>query len=141
VNADTCDRAALAALEAALTDARRAGDERQPFVLLADALAGLGGARSPGRPGAEAMLVRGREDWLRRLRSAGRSESSLRAYRNAVDDLLAWGRSAGRVGSLFEERTVVEYLDGYRRALRAGARDLSPPVPAAAALHALGGAA
>ncbi len=115
VNADACDRAALAALAAALAEARGGKDLRPPFVLLADVLLGLSGGRMAGHASAEALLVRGREDWLRRLRSAGRSESSLRAYRNAVDDLLAWGRSTGRVDALFAEHVVVEYLDGYRR--------------------------
>lgn len=115
VNAEACDRAALVALGAALAEARRGGELRPPFVLLADVLAGLGAGRAAGPRAAEALLVRGREDWLRRLRSAGRSESALRAYRNAIDDLLVWGRDAGCADALLEERVVVEYLDGYRR--------------------------
>jgi site-specific recombinase XerD len=110
------DRAAVAALETALDEARRARDERPPFLVLASAMADLGVAPPPPRPSAD-LVARGRDDWLRRLRSGGRSESALRAYRNAIDDLLMWAQREGRAGVLFEERAIVDYLDDYRRRL------------------------
>jgi len=46
--------------------------------------------------------VRDRDAWLRRLRRAERSASSLSAYRYAIDDLLAWAERTERTGELFE---------------------------------------
>jgi len=66
------------------------------------------------RPTADGRPPRA-EDWLRRLRSSDRSESAARAYRVAIDDLLAWADREDRSGELFEERTIVDYLDDYRR--------------------------
>jgi integrase/recombinase XerC len=110
------DRAAVAALETALGEARRARDERPPFLILASAMTELGIAPPPPRPSAD-LVRRGRDEWLRRLRSGGRSESALRAYRNAIDDLLAWAERERRAGELFEERAIVDYLDDYQRRL------------------------
>lgn len=110
------DRAAVAALETALAEARRANDERPPFLVLASAITDLGVAPPPPRPSAD-LVARGRDEWLRRLRSGGRSESALRAYRNAIDDLLVWADREGRAGELFEERAIVDYLDDYQRRL------------------------
>src|SRR6266849_6347771 len=110
------DRAALAALEAALGEARRARDERPPFLIVASVIAELGVAPPPPRPSAD-LVARGRDEWLRRLRSGGRSESALRAYRNAIDDLLMWAEREGRASELFEERAIVDYLDDYQRRL------------------------
>src|SRR6266540_2332239 len=110
------DRAAVAALETALAESRRARDERPPFLVLASAITDLGVAPPPPRPSAD-LVARGRDEWLRRLRSGGRSESALRAYRNAIDDLLLWAEREGRAGELFEERAIVDYLDDYRRRL------------------------
>jgi integrase/recombinase XerC len=118
------DRAAVAALETALAEARQARDERPPFLVLASALTDLGVAPPPPRPSAD-LVARGRDDWLRRLRSGGRSESALRAYRNAIDDLLMWAQQEGRAAELFEERAIVDYLDDYQRRL----------VPAPATYH------
>jgi len=110
------DRAAVAALETALAEARRACDERPPFLVLASAMTDLGVAPAPPRPSAD-LVARGRDEWLRRLRSGGRSESALRAYRNAIDDLLTWAEREGRARELFEERAIVDYLDDYQRRL------------------------
>src|SRR6266542_2100425 len=110
------DRAAVAALETALNEARLARDERPPFLVLESAMAELGIVPPPPRPSAN-LVARGRDDWLRRLRTGGRSESALRAYRNAIDDLLAWAEREGRSGELFEERAIVDYLDDYQRRL------------------------
>jgi integrase len=108
------DRAALAALEAALMEAREADDRRPPFVVLAGAFSELGVSPPRPRPTAE-LVTHAREEWLRRLRSSDRSESAVRAYRVAIGDLLAWAESEDRGGELFEERTIVDYLDDYRR--------------------------
>lgn len=109
------DHAAVAAIERALLEARRAGDEQTPFAIIAAALAELGAA-IPHRSRPSAILVeRGRDEWLRRLRSGGRSESALRAYRTAVDDLLSWAARSGRGEELFEERAIVDHLDDYRQ--------------------------
>ena len=108
------DRAALAALEAALTEARRADDRRPPFIIIAGVFSELGVSAPRPRPTAE-LVARSYDDWLRRLRSSDRSESTLRAYRVAINDLRAWAEREDRGGELFEERTIVDYLDDYRR--------------------------
>src|ERR671925_247418 len=102
----SADSAALAALKAALVDARHSQDERPPLAVVAGLLADLGVPSVAPRPSVS--LVRdGRNEWLRRVRSAGRSESTVRAYRNAIDDLLAWAAAEDRSGELFEERAIV----------------------------------
>ncbi|MGI9110827.1 MAG: tyrosine-type recombinase/integrase [Gaiellaceae bacterium] len=105
------DRAALAALETALTDARASADDRPPLVLLSACLASLGAPTARPAPTA-ASLRQARDDWMRRLASACRSESSHRAYRNAIDDLLTWSEPSGQ--NLFEEATIVDYLAAYQ---------------------------
>jgi integrase/recombinase XerC len=60
-------------------------------------------------------FARDREAWLRRLASAQRSESTLSAYRIAIDDLLAWAQREQRSADLFDEQGIVDYLDDYRR--------------------------
>ena len=61
----------------------------------------------------EPDLQRARNEWLRRLQTARRSESALAAYRIAIDDLLAWCGDRDR--SVFKETTIVDYLDAYQR--------------------------
>jgi integrase/recombinase XerC len=56
-----------------------------------------------------------REAWLRRLRSAQRSESTISAYRVAIDDLLTWAEREQRLPDLFDEQAIVDHLDDYRR--------------------------
>jgi site-specific recombinase XerD len=58
-------------------------------------------------------IQRARDDWLRRLQAAKRSESAITAYRIAIDDLLAWCGDRDR--SIFEEATIVDYLADYQR--------------------------
>jgi integrase/recombinase XerC len=109
------DRAAIAAIETALVEARRAGDEQAPFAIIAGSLAEFGVViPQPSRPSV-LLVEHGRDEWLRRLRSGGRSESALRAYRTAIDDLLAWAERSRRGSELFEERAIVDYLDDYQR--------------------------
>jgi integrase/recombinase XerC len=55
------------------------------------------------------------EAWLRRLRTAGRGETTIAAYRHSIEDLLAWAQHTQRAGELFEERAIVDYLDDYKR--------------------------
>ena len=72
-------------------------------------LAGLLGELTKEPPTAPAPdLRRARDEWLRRLQAARRSESAITAYRIAIDDLLAWCGNRGR--SVFEEATIVDYL-------------------------------
>lgn len=105
------DRAALAALETALTEARASADDRPPLIVLSACLASFGAPTARPTPTA-ASLRQARDDWMRRLTSTCRSESAHRAYRNAIDDLLAW--SEPRAGDLFEEGTIVDYLAAYQ---------------------------
>jgi len=107
------DRVALGAMQAALAVARETGEDRPALEILAGSLAEMGvRARSATR--SARLLTRDRDAWLRRLRSAERSASSLSAYRYAIDDLLSWAEQTERTGELFEEQTIVDYLDGYR---------------------------
>lgn len=108
------DRAAVAAIEAALAEARSAGDKQGSFNIIAATVAEFGVLPPRPRPSA-ALVERGRDEWLRRLRSGGRSESALRAYRNAVDDLIAWAERVGRSDDLFDEQAIVDHLDDYKR--------------------------
>ncbi len=62
----TADRAALAALEAALLEAREAADDRPPLVVLAACLGQLGSPPSTTVVSL-ASLRQPRDDWLRRL--------------------------------------------------------------------------
>lgn len=105
------DRAALAALETALTEARASADDRPPLVVLSACLSSLGAPTARPAP-TGASLRQARDDWLRRLTSTCRSESAHRAYRNAIDDLLTWSEPRGR--EIFEEATIVDYLAAYQ---------------------------
>jgi site-specific recombinase XerD len=109
------DRATLAALEAALVDARSAADDRPALVVLACRLGELG--TPPVRPAAGGLSLRqARNDWLRRLEAQQKSESAIVAYRVAIDDLLEWSESTAR--NVLEEATIVDYLRSYQQ--RAG---------------------
>src|SRR6266511_2830885 len=109
------DRATLAALEAALADARAAADDRPALVVLASRLGELG--TPPVRPPAGGLSLReARDDWLRRLEAQQKSESAIVAYRVAIDDLLEWSEANGR--NVLEETTIVDYLRSYQQ--RAG---------------------
>jgi len=109
------DRATLAALEAALADARAAADDRPALVVLASRLGELG--TPPVRPPAGGLSLReARDDWLRRLEAQQKSESAIVAYRVAIDDLLEWLEANGR--NVREEATIVDYLRSYQQ--RAG---------------------
>ena len=106
------DRAALAALEAALVEAREAADDRPPLVVLAACLGQLGSPHAPTVVSATS-LRQARDDWLRRLETAHKSESALVAYRVAIDDLLDWCDGRGR--NLLDEKTIVDYLSAYEQ--------------------------
>ncbi len=108
------DRLALGALEATLAQARYTNDERPALEVLAGSLVELGVRAVPAARSGR-LVARDREAWLRRLRSAQRSESTISAYRIAIDDLLAWAEAEQRTGDLFDEQTIVDYLDAYRR--------------------------
>jgi len=81
-----------------------------PLALLAGLLGQL--AQKPPQP-AMPDLQQARNDWLRRLQAARRSESALAAYRIAIDDLLAW--CGDRARNVFEEATIVDYLAAYQQ--------------------------
>jgi integrase len=80
-----------------------------PIALLTSLLGQLATTQALPEPD----LQRARNEWLRRLQTARRSESALAAYRIAIDDLLAWCGDRDR--SVFEEATIVDYLDAYQR--------------------------
>lgn len=108
------DRVALSGMQQALLDARGTGDPRPPFAILADSLCDLG-VELPRRSNQTVPLDQAREEWLRRLRSANRSASSISAYRIALDDLFSFLERSGRTTRAFCEETLVAYLDDYRR--------------------------
>jgi len=113
VAARPADRIALGALDAALVLAREAGEDRPALEILAGSLAEMG-VRPAGMTRSGRLLTRDRDAWLMRLRSAERSASSISAYRYAIDDLLSWAQQHDCTGELFEERTIVGYLNDYR---------------------------
>ena len=108
------DLLALGAVEAALVQAREGLDGRPALEVLAGSLAELG-VRSAPAAGTGRLVSRDLRAWLRRLQSAGRSQSTIDAYRIAVQSLLDWGERTGRGAELFEEAAIVDYLDDYRR--------------------------
>lgn len=108
------DRLALGALEATLAQARENDDRRPALEVIAGSLLELGVRAAPSARSAR-LLAHDRDAWLRRLRSVERGESTVNAYRIAIDDLLAWAERERRGEELFEERAIVDYLDDYRR--------------------------
>lgn len=108
------DRLALGALEAALAQAREGDDGRPALEVLAGSLVELGVRAAPAARSAR-LIARDRDAWLRRLQSAGRSASTVSAYRIAIDNLLAWAEHEQRTGDLFDEQAIVDYLDDYRK--------------------------
>ena len=111
----SADQAALAALEAALVDARASKDARPPFVVIASCLGQLNGssASTPSVSCDGTALRQARDEWLRRLETSQKSLSAQVAYRVAIDDLLDWSEPRRR--SVLEEATIVDYLSAYRQ--------------------------
>ena len=105
------DRAVLRALEEALADARGAGDDRPTLVVLPSCL-GLLGAPSTPLPAHGVSLRQAGDDWLRRLETQRKSESTLVGYRVAIDDLLDWSETNGR--DILSETAIVDYLHSYQ---------------------------
>jgi site-specific recombinase XerD len=114
---DVADRLVVGALEGALLRARECGERRPALEVLAGALAELGVRPWPASRSAR-VLREDREAWLRRLASTQRSDAAIAAYRYAIDDLLAWADRHGCDEELFEEHTIVDYLDDYRARCR-----------------------
>ena len=112
----SADRLALGTLQAALSEARHADDGRPALEVLAGSLLELGVRATPSARSGR-LIARDREAWLRRLRSAPRSESTVNAYRIAIDELLAWAAREARTGELFDEQAIVDHLDDYRQRL------------------------
>lgn len=111
------DRAALATLEAALDDARERGDERPALVVVAATLGALGVALpAVERVAAAELIAQRRNEWLRRLQSGRRSDSTHTAYRVAIDDLIAWSEREQR--TTLDEQAVVDYFHDYRQRTR-----------------------
>jgi integrase/recombinase XerC len=105
------DRSVLNALEGALADARAAADDRPPLVVLASCLGELGAPTTPP-PAGRLSLRQARDDWLRRLETQQKSESTLVGYRVAIDDLLDWSDTNGR--DILTESAIVDYLHSYQ---------------------------
>ncbi len=61
------------------------------------------------------MVLREQGAWLCQLQRAQRGQSTVRAYRAAIDDLLAWARREHRAGDLFEQQTIIDYLADYQQ--------------------------
>jgi len=105
------DRAVLRALEEALSAARDARDDRPPLVVLASSLGVLGLPSTPPQTIGVALRQAG-EDWLRRLETQQKSESTLVGYRVAIDDLLEWSETNAR--DVLTEAAIVDYLHSYQ---------------------------
>ncbi|HEY7729548.1 MAG TPA: hypothetical protein VH950_01455, partial [Gaiellaceae bacterium] len=92
---------------------RAGGNGNDPLALLAGYLTDLAAVAPAVCVPSEAELRQARDDWLRRLQAARRSQSAMTAYRIAIDDLLDWSSDHAR--NVFEEATIVDYLTGYQR--------------------------
>ncbi len=108
----SADRAALDALGLALVEAREEADDRPPLVVLAACLGQLGSPPTPAVVSA-ASLRQARDDWLRRLETAHKSESAIVAYRVAIDGLLDWCDAGRR--NVLDEQTIVDHLSAYEQ--------------------------
>jgi integrase/recombinase XerC len=106
------DRVVLRALEEALADAREDGDDRPAFVVLASCLGVLGAPSTTPLPAHGFSLREAGDDWLRRLETQQKSESTLVGYRVAIDDLLDWSETNGR--GILTETGIVDYLHSYQ---------------------------
>lgn len=109
------DRLALGAVEASLQQARDTHDQRPALEVIAGSLVELGVRAVPASRSVR-LIARDRDAWIRRLQSAQRGQSTINAYRIAIDHLLAWAEHEQRAGDLFDEQTIVDYLAEYRRA-------------------------
>jgi integrase/recombinase XerC len=105
------DRAAVAYLREMLESARAQGEDASPFAIIADCLGEFGVPLSTKR---RLSLEAGREEWLRRLRSANRSASTNAAYRIALGDLIAFLANSRFAGAPITEKVILAYLDDYR---------------------------
>src|SRR5271154_3653512 len=105
------DRLALGALEAALSEARHADDGRPALEVIAGSLLELGVRAAPSARSGR-LIARERDA---RLQSSRRSQSTVNAYRIAIDELLAWAAREQRTVGLFDEQAMVDHLDDYRR--------------------------
>ena len=110
------DRLALGALSAALSEARHADDGRPALEVIAGSLLELGVRAAPSARSGR-LIVRERDAWLRRLESSRRSQSTVNAYRIAIDELLARAAREQRTVQLFDEQAIVDHLDDYSRRL------------------------
>ena len=115
--AGAADRMPLACLEQALVARRAAGDQRTPFAIIAGCFEELGVAL-PERSERNVSLAQARGEWLARLRSSRRSESTVGAYSVALDELIGWLEQHGREREAFGEHTITAYLEDYRRRAR-----------------------
>jgi len=113
VDLSAADQLALSALQAALVDGRRTGDTRPALVIVGTAMSALGVHVPAIAPGADAVSSH-RERYLRRIAGAGRSKSTITAYRIAIDGYLEWAAREDRVGQLLDDSTIVDHLDDYR---------------------------
>jgi integrase len=111
------DGMAVGWLDEALDVARKAGDERPSFAIIASYLEELGAVPVPSQC-PDVSLHQAREDWLRRIASSRRAPSTLTAYRVALDDLLRWLDERGASDGALNEETIVAYLDDYRHRAR-----------------------
>jgi integrase/recombinase XerC len=70
------------------------------------------GASSIPLPAHGGSLRQAGDDWLRRLETQQKSESTLVGYRVAIDDLLDWSETNGR--DILTESAIVDYLHSYQ---------------------------
>jgi integrase/recombinase XerC len=105
------DRAVLKALEATLADARAWADDRPALIILASRLDEHDAPLTS--PAAEGVsLWQARDDWLRRLETQQKSESTLVGYRVAIDDLIDWSETNAR--DILTETAIVDSLRAYQ---------------------------
>jgi integrase/recombinase XerD len=86
-------------------------------VLALDVVAGsLADLQAQGISSDPAQLVlREREAWVGQLEERRRANVTIRAYRGAIEDLLAWAQRRQCTAGLFEEQAILDYLEDYQQ--------------------------
>ncbi len=107
------DQLTLGAIEAALENARGREDQRPALDVVVESLADLHAQGISSDPAQ--LILRDREALVSELEERQRANVTIRAYRCAIEDLLAWAHRRQRTADLFEEHAIIDYLEDYQQ--------------------------